>query len=430
MNDLALRVGALVIFLGVLGGSFYAAEKAFGHGPPAGVAGGTGASGFSLVAVEPVLNAAPGTTVTFPVDARGGTGETGYDVQSPWPANASSEPILPASASGAAWIPVVVSPDAQPGPQRVVVKARTGNATATLPLTVNVLGPGPVAAIGDTVQVDYVGRFDNGTIFDTSIQSVAQASFDKPEGFTRQQWQPLRLQLGDSAGTITGFWRGILGMQEGQSKTLRLAPELAYGNATQDISVPRTQDVPRLSQVFQRVQHVPRNLLGSYLNASSQAGDQIHVADPQGNNRTYVLEQLDSGNATLRWLVAMGDNFTVFPSWPNMSHAAVVTNDTVQFRTDPGALNGTVTWFPFWPSMSRLTAVNETTITVTHNPPVGFAFALPSRNGPPSQARVSEVGPTTIIVQAPNEHPLAGKTLTFDVTVRSLTKAGTPGTTG
>ena len=33
---------------------------------------------------------------------------------------------------------------------------------------------GPTVQLGDTVYVDYIGMFENGRVFDTSIQSVAE----------------------------------------------------------------------------------------------------------------------------------------------------------------------------------------------------------------------------------------------------------------
>ncbi|MCA1813015.1 MAG: FKBP-type peptidyl-prolyl cis-trans isomerase [Halobacteriales archaeon] len=423
MNDLALRVAALAVFLGVLGGSFYAAEKAFGHAPgPGGVPGSGG--GIALAAAEPALSAAPGTQVTFPVTVRNaGTDDAQVQLSAPRATVTPANLALRSGEAKGAWVTVSVPGDAPLGAQRVPVVASANGRNVTVALSLTVLGPGPGAAIGDTVQADYVGRFDNGTLFDTSVQGVGEAPFDKPAGFTKPQWAPLRLQLGDSAGTITGFWRGMLGMQQGQTRSLHLDPADAYGNATQRLDVPRTQEVPRLSQVFQRVQHVPRAALQAYINGSSQVGDAIHVPDPQGNNRTYRIEELDAANATLRWQVGVGDGFTVYPAWPGQSRAAVVTNDTAQFRTEPLDRNQSLTWYPFWPNATRVTAMNDTTILLTHSPQVGATFALPNRSGPASRATIAEVTPTTIAVEAPNEHPLAGKALNFDVTVRTLTKA-------
>lgn len=67
------------------------------------------------------------------------------------------------------------------------------------------------AQIGNHVKVHYTGRLENGEIFDSSVDR-----------------EPLEFELG-SDGIIAGFQQGILGMAEGEKKTLRIAPEDAYG---------------------------------------------------------------------------------------------------------------------------------------------------------------------------------------------------------
>jgi peptidylprolyl isomerase len=78
---------------------------------------------------------------------------------------------------------------------------------------------------GDTVQVDYVGKFENGTVFDTSIEEVAQE-----EGIynAQREYIPLTVIAG-SGQVIEGFDEGLIGMTEGEEKTLTIPPEKAYG---------------------------------------------------------------------------------------------------------------------------------------------------------------------------------------------------------
>jgi len=66
---------------------------------------------------------------------------------------------------------------------------------------------------GDTVKVDYTGRFTDNTIFDSS----------KKAGRT-----PLEFTIGDG-GMIKGFNDAVIGMKVGETKTVTLAPEQAYG---------------------------------------------------------------------------------------------------------------------------------------------------------------------------------------------------------
>ncbi|OGG51520.1 hypothetical protein A2704_04835 [Candidatus Kaiserbacteria bacterium RIFCSPHIGHO2_01_FULL_54_36b] len=75
------------------------------------------------------------------------------------------------------------------------------------------VGGGLEARPGDTVSVLYVGKFTDGTEFDSS---AAHGN------------QPLTFVLG-SQGLIPGFQIGINGMKEGGQRTLAIPPSLAYG---------------------------------------------------------------------------------------------------------------------------------------------------------------------------------------------------------
>ena len=65
---------------------------------------------------------------------------------------------------------------------------------------------------GDVVAVHYTGRLSDGTIFDTSEGS-----------------EPLSFTLG-SGQVIAGFEEAALGMAEGDSKTVTIPEEKAYGS--------------------------------------------------------------------------------------------------------------------------------------------------------------------------------------------------------
>src|SRR6266581_3876627 len=95
--------------------------------------------------------------------------------------------------------------------------------------------PPPLRAqIGDSVQVDYVGTFaENGLVFDTSIQAIAQdnASYPKAYMFTwHGSYAPLPVTIG-SGGVVPGFDTGIQGLAIGDSKTIVVPPALGYGAA-------------------------------------------------------------------------------------------------------------------------------------------------------------------------------------------------------
>lgn len=69
---------------------------------------------------------------------------------------------------------------------------------------------------GDTVKVHYNGKLDTGVLFDTSEDS-----------------DPLQFELG-SGGLILGFEEAVIGMSPGESKTVIIPPEKAYGRYRED----------------------------------------------------------------------------------------------------------------------------------------------------------------------------------------------------
>jgi len=70
---------------------------------------------------------------------------------------------------------------------------------------------------GDAVQVHYTGTFANGTVFDSS-------SGQEPLGFT----------VG-SGRMIPGFDAGVVGMREGETKTIHIPADQAYGPHREDL---------------------------------------------------------------------------------------------------------------------------------------------------------------------------------------------------
>jgi len=111
---------------------------------------------------------------------------------------------------------------------------------------------------GDRVRIHYTGRLDDGSVFDSS------------EGR-----EPLEFTAGGDE-VIAGMSQAVLGMAEGETKTIRLAAEEAYG--------------PRQPELAQRV---PREMLP----------DEVEVGQPlqaQTEDQTIVV-----------WVAELGDDFAV-----------------------------------------------------------------------------------------------------------------------
>ena len=88
---------------------------------------------------------------------------------------------------------------------------------------------------GDYVQVDYIGKLKDGTVFDTSIKDVAIEA-----GIYNQKrdYQPLGFTVG-AGEMINGFDKGVVGMSVDEDKTLTIPPEEAYGNYREDMLITR-----------------------------------------------------------------------------------------------------------------------------------------------------------------------------------------------
>jgi FKBP-type peptidyl-prolyl cis-trans isomerase len=81
------------------------------------------------------------------------------------------------------------------------------------------VGTGEEAKPGSVVTLEYEGRFQDGTVFDSSAS----------------HGQPLTFQLGQP-GIIPGFQIGVNGMKIGGERNIAIPPSLGYG--TEDIKDP------------------------------------------------------------------------------------------------------------------------------------------------------------------------------------------------
>lgn len=94
------------------------------------------------------------------------------------------------------------------------------------------------AKVGDMVSVNYTGKLEDGTVFDSS-----------------QGREPLQFEIGTSS-VIPGFEHAIVGMEPGESKTAKVPAEQAYGahESTKVVEVERAQLPPEINlRVGQRL---------------------------------------------------------------------------------------------------------------------------------------------------------------------------------
>jgi peptidylprolyl isomerase len=108
---------------------------------------------------------------------------------------------------------------------------------------------------GDTVQVHYTGKFEDGIIFDSSVGG-----------------EPLEFTLGQSE-VIPGFEDAALGMAVGDKKTVSIVPEQAYGSYNDSLVV----DMPR--------DYFPEDI-------SPELGMRLIVVDNNGEELPVVVAEI------------------------------------------------------------------------------------------------------------------------------------------
>lgn len=119
------------------------------------------------------------------------------------------------------------------------------------------------AKTGDTVQVNYTGKFDDGMIFDSS-----------------KGREPLEFTIGDHQ-VIPGFEDAIVGMQEGENKTIHINADDAYGKHHKELVI----EVEKI--------RIPKNInvkLGQQLQINSENGELINVIVTGINDTTVTLD--------------------------------------------------------------------------------------------------------------------------------------------
>jgi peptidylprolyl isomerase len=118
------------------------------------------------------------------------------------------------------------------------------------------------AKSGDTVRVHYTGKFEDGTVFDSSVGH-----------------EPLKFTLGGGT-VITAVESGIEGMAPGESKTLNIPCDKAYGQ--------------RHSELVQRVEinQLPKEL-------KPEVGMPLELKLKDGHTISFVITSITDDGVIL-----------------------------------------------------------------------------------------------------------------------------------
>jgi peptidylprolyl isomerase len=105
-------------------------------------------------------------------------------------------------------------------------------------------------AKGDVVGVRYTGRLDNGEVFDSNADGE----------------EPLEFRVGEGQ-VILGFENAVMGLAQGESRTVRIPPEEAYGKRDDRL-------VTKLDRALFEGGDVE---IGQHLDLEDEAGNTYHA---------------------------------------------------------------------------------------------------------------------------------------------------------
>ncbi len=258
---------------------------------------------------------------------------------------------------------------------------------------------GEPATWTDVVRVDYIGRDANGTVFDTNIEAVAMEHDLYNEN---RAYVPLELLIGEQS-VIRGFEEAIVGMRPGQTKTVELPPGEAYGPYARG-KVSTTQRVQRAPRITteRHFLDVPRAELEGQL-PSINLGDPVKI-----KGLTYVIAGLSQDFVGLMLIAEPGDTIQLADTpWPGTIIAIDDENMTV--RQDPQ--NNTIIETPFG---AALLTITEEEIITTLLLEVGDIWSSSTWG----TGTVIALNETDVTIDF--NHPLAGKTLEFEITLLEI----------
>jgi FKBP-type peptidyl-prolyl cis-trans isomerase 2 len=93
--------------------------------------------------------------------------------------------------------------------------------------------------VWDNIVVDYIWRLEDGTVFDTSIESIARACGKYSEGRDYTQWLSFEVWAGQM---IKWFDNWVVWMKLWQTKTVKFGPEEWYGQRNEQYVLTYTKE--------------------------------------------------------------------------------------------------------------------------------------------------------------------------------------------
>ncbi|MCX9025971.1 MAG: FKBP-type peptidyl-prolyl cis-trans isomerase [Candidatus Methanoperedens sp.] len=258
--------------------------------------------------------------------------------------------------------------------------------------------------MGDNVSVDYIGSLDNGKVFDTSIEKVANESNLSHAG----GYKPLKFTVGKGR-VIKGFDEGVIGMKVGETRTLTIPPEKGYGlSKTELIHVfPIVQVIPETTNISKEIE-ITVSQFERVVGPGHKAGETVGL--PNTNINLTVLN-ITASNVSLSYKLKVGDNiWSKGAPW----NETVIKIDNKNITISANVSQNDIVQLPGAPWNSTVVGLDNVNITLRHNP-------IPETIVPGMFGQTKFSFNETSIIMDQNPE-LAGKTLTFKVTLVSIDK--------
>ncbi len=263
---------------------------------------------------------------------------------------------------------------------------------------------------GDNISVNYIGSYEDGKVFDTSIESVAKANDLFTPGAT---FEPLTFIVGKTPReTIEGFDEGVIGMKVGETKNLIIPPEKAYPiNPNMIRVIPIIENIPLIT-IIPLDQEVPVSQFEQIFGRNHSVGDTVQIPD---SNINITITNISSV-ITLKYNLSVG-----FKIWSENApwNETVIKIEDKNFSVKPDVKINDIVQFQNLPYNTTIVDMNDENITLRNNPIPETETEVPDMFGRMvyTKTRFNE---TSIIMDQNSK--VAGKTLLFNITLVSINK--------
>lgn len=265
----------------------------------------------------------------------------------------------------------------------------------------------------DTILVDYVGKLEDGTIFDTSIKEFAKQTKNYSE---QREYKPLEFTVWEGK-MIPWFDKGVEWMKIWEKKTLKIIPSEGYGEKTVKTTTSKKyfdkmlkETIPAESFQDYIEKEVPKSALSNYLSwqelkewAKLNLGNDIVATIKKVNWDQATVSMENKTNNPFFW-----KKLKVWLEWEYSWNKIKIT------------------------AMGADESTKESTVTVemenTQNPFYGkelkAGLEWKDKNGKP--IKIISIEGDNVVLEMENTHELAWKTLIFDVELKNIkTGSGT-----